>query len=773
MQKFHRVKILADNQGLQQISEAGVCIDHGEHKNNCWLITVISETELNTIHQLGYSAEILINDIEKFYNQQNVSAQKNGFPAVLNSVGCFDNCQAWPQPQNFALGSFAGFFTLQEVMDNLDSMAAKFPSIISLRQSVGSGTTTQGRTIYYVKISDNPGLDESEPEILYNSLHHAREAQSISQLIYFMWYLLENYGSDPAITYLINQTEMYFVPVANPDGYVYNYTTNPNGGGMWRKNRRNNGDGTFGVDLNRNYGYNWGFNNTGSSPTTSSDTYRGPFANSEPETQLMENFINSHDFKLSVNNHTYSDVLIYPFGYAPNLETPDSLQFKSYAEQMTNCNGFEFGTPNQTVGYSANGAIDDWLYADTSLHQKVLSFTPEAGAASDGFWPNINRIIPIAQNTMAQNMEAAKLISQYALSSSTDELFVSALNTFAHYEFKRLGMQSGTFTVTLLPISTNIGFTGAPKVYTNPALLQSFSDSISVTLSGVNPGDVIQYGIVTNNGFYNQIDTVTRYFGTPITAFTDNCNSISPKWSSTTWGPTTSQFISPAASLSESPSGNYPNNSTRILTSVNFIDLTDALAARLSFSAKWAIEAQYDYLQVQASTDGINWTGLCGKYTNTGTAYQDPGHPVYDGIKAAWINEEIDLSTYSGQSMKLRYYFKSDGGTNMDGIYIENVLIEKITAINTTSATEDDLDVLTVFPNPIKDILSIKGLENNNQNNFSIEIIDVTGKKIANVNPNELIGGNGIRWCYGNGFYLIKISDENGKVSTFRIAAAE
>jgi murein tripeptide amidase MpaA len=67
-----------------------------------------------------------------------------------------------------------------------------------------------------------------------------------------MWYLLENYGTNDEVTYLVNNHQLYFVPCINPDGYVYNQTTNPNGGGMWRKNRRNNGGGVYGVDLNQN-----------------------------------------------------------------------------------------------------------------------------------------------------------------------------------------------------------------------------------------------------------------------------------------------------------------------------------------------------------------------------------------------------------------------------------------------------------------------------------------------------------------------------------------
>ena len=115
-----------------------------------------------------------------------------------------------------------------------------------------------------MKISDNPNTDEPEPEVLYTALHHAREPESLSQLIYYMWYVLENYATDPEVQALVDNTEMYFAPCINPDGYLYNEQTDPNGGGLWRKNRRDNLDGEFGVDLNRNYDFSWGYDDTGS-----------------------------------------------------------------------------------------------------------------------------------------------------------------------------------------------------------------------------------------------------------------------------------------------------------------------------------------------------------------------------------------------------------------------------------------------------------------------------------------------------------------------------
>ena len=110
-----------------------------------------------------------------------------------------------------------GFYTLSEVIGELDNMKIQYPILISTKISIGN--SVENRPIYTVKISDNPEFDENEPEILYTALHHAREPQSMMQMIYFMYYLLENYNTDPSVQYLVNNRELYFIPVVNPDGY--------------------------------------------------------------------------------------------------------------------------------------------------------------------------------------------------------------------------------------------------------------------------------------------------------------------------------------------------------------------------------------------------------------------------------------------------------------------------------------------------------------------------------------------------------------------------
>ena len=126
-------------------------------------------------------------------------------------------------PSGFHFGTMDGYYKFAEMVADLDDMSAQYPNLITVKQSIGQGL--QGRDLWMVKISDNPNVDEPETEVLYTGVHHAREPQAMATLMYFMWYLLENYGSDATVTNLVNTRELYFVPIVNPDGYVFNETT--------------------------------------------------------------------------------------------------------------------------------------------------------------------------------------------------------------------------------------------------------------------------------------------------------------------------------------------------------------------------------------------------------------------------------------------------------------------------------------------------------------------------------------------------------------------
>jgi hypothetical protein len=397
--KYSQVRVyVASKNDILALQKAGLQFDHIDYQGT-YFDVVLNDQELALLKKMPQRFDLVIDDLEAEYRHRPklTPAQTRDLETAMKQQY---------KISGFNFGSMGGYYTFAEVVAELDEMRMLYPNLISVKQSIGN--SLEQRTIWMARISDNPDIDENEEEVLYTALHHAREPQSMASVIYFMWYLLENYGVDPAVNCVIENRELYFIPVVNPDGYVYNQSTNPSGGGFWRKNRRNNGNGTFGVDLNRNYGFQWGFDNFGSSPTPASDTYRGAGPFSEPETQVIRDFVIAHSFSRALNYHSFGNLLIFPWGYLPSFFTPDHSTFVALAQDMTQFNMYSYGTANQTVGYLVNGEANDWFYGEQTVKNKVLGMTPEVGSGADGFWPNISRIIPIASENVYPNMVLAR-----------------------------------------------------------------------------------------------------------------------------------------------------------------------------------------------------------------------------------------------------------------------------------------------------------------------------------------------------------------------------
>ena len=153
---------------------------------------------------------------------------------------------------------------------------------------------------------------------------------------------------------------------------------------MWRKNRRNNGDGTWGVDLNRNFGFQWGFDDLGSSRSPAALNYRGPAPFSEPETQHLRDFITSQDFVFVVDYHSYSNLILWPWGFK-TLLTPDNDIFTAVGDSIAALNGYTPGPIFSKIFPPANGNSLDWEYGEQAAKSKAFAFAPEVGGFSDGF----------------------------------------------------------------------------------------------------------------------------------------------------------------------------------------------------------------------------------------------------------------------------------------------------------------------------------------------------------------------------------------------------
>jgi hypothetical protein len=365
---------LAEKSQMEEIPS--LHLDIAYVKYGQYLDIVTDEEEVNYLRSLGYDVEIVHEDLVAFY-QSRLDLTKD----------------------------MGGYHTYSEVIAVLDSMNMLYPTLTSGKIDIGH--SLEDSVIWAFKISDNPDVDEDEPEVFYNSLIHAREPAGMEVLLYFMWYLLDNYGSDPQATYLVDNRELWFVPAVNPDGYCYNEYTNPGGGGMWRKNRRDCGGGDWGVDLNRNWGYMWGYDDEGSDPYCWGECYRGSGPFSEPATQVMRDFINSRNFVMSLDNHTYGEWLLYPWGYE-YIYTPDHNLFVAIAGSMAVFCGYVPATCWEAM-YPVNGGSFDWEYGDTISKPKIIAISPEIGGDDDGFWPPPDRILPLCQLMLEPNLLWAEL----------------------------------------------------------------------------------------------------------------------------------------------------------------------------------------------------------------------------------------------------------------------------------------------------------------------------------------------------------------------------
>ncbi len=267
------------------------------------------------------------------------------------------------------------------------------------------GQSYQGRDIYVIQITSPTG--GYKPAICFSSLIHAREPGGNSVLIDFANWLVDNYdGGDTRAAYILDNATVYILPIANPDGYAYNM---PNGG-MHRKNMNyTQGDG---VDLNRNWGYMWGYDDIGSSPDPYDECYRGTSAFSEVETQVQRDFLMDVQPIVAMSYHTYGGDLLYPWGYN-NSATPDEALFQSWASAMTADNNYDYGRCGQVLGYNSNGDQLDWMYCGDDM-PRTICMTPEAG--DNGFWGSQNdttEIVRICDECRPMNILFCMLALNY------------------------------------------------------------------------------------------------------------------------------------------------------------------------------------------------------------------------------------------------------------------------------------------------------------------------------------------------------------------------
>lgn len=508
-----------------------------------------------------------------------------------------------------------GYHTYSEAVAEINLLHSSFPNIVGTPFSIGP--SIQGNELWVVKISDNPEIDENEPEVFYNGLIHAREPMSLENLLYFMHYLTDNYPQNPEVAFLVENREMFFLPIINPDGYLYNESIRPSGGGVWRKNMRdNNNSNTFepeydGVDLNRNFSYMWGYDSLGSSPDPGSETYRGIGPFSEPETQRVRDFVNSREFTIALNYHSYGNLYVHAWSYDYFLYTPDHDLFSELGWELSAFNGYIVG-PGWMNLYTTNGGANDWMYGDT-LHARLFSYVVEIAAwQQGGFWPPENLIIPLCQDQLGSNLLVAEYADDPYRTLPPNAPVVTALDTL-----------TAPFTLTWNP---NTDPSNPPAAY---------------DIAELRGRSVVENALETNPAAEWALDGFV--------------------WSA-----------SRSHSSSHSLWSNAVNNSVMRATVLEIYHANPG--DTLFFWTYYNIEEDFDYGYVMISRDGgYIYETLEGSVTTNNNPYGANFGNGITGNSNGWIRASFDLSQYTGDDILISFVYVTDYFTLNEGWFIDDI----------------------------------------------------------------------------------------------------
>jgi hypothetical protein len=443
---------------------------------------------------------------------------------------------------------------------------------------------------------------------------------SVEQPLQFAEYLLNNYGSNADVDAMVNGREIWIAPCINPDGFVYVENNHPpDWWNWWRKNRRDNGDGFFGVDLNRNYGYQWGADSTGSSGHTSSNLYRGTAPFSEPETQAVRDFADAREFVVWLSYHCYGNLLLYPWAYYPGYTTDHAI-YKEMGERMTAANGYFPGNVAMGAIYLVNGGSDDWGWGDDSNRAPIYSFTPEVGTFDEGGFGAPDSLIgPYFDALLPMNMMALE---------------------FAENPARVLGPTA--------PVLLSAGGTGLGE------LVLSWTDNVP---GDANPAVSYEIESIRNPAFVASVDA----------------ESASP-YISLDGG-----FVSSNARSQQGSSSYYSGYADNLNSTLAMVAPWRVTVANDEFTAwMWYdIELDWDYAFVEVSTDqGLTWQSIQGNIT---TDDNPNGNNLGNGITGksgggnppVWVQGTFPLDQFAGEEILLRVHYSTDGAVLEEGLYLD------------------------------------------------------------------------------------------------------
>lgn len=569
------------------------------------------------------------------------------------------------------------YYSIDEYHTFMQQTAALYPNICSLVQY---GTSGQNRPLYALKISDNVQINESEPELKYIGSIHGDETVGYDMLIRLIQLLTSQYGIDPRITTIVNNTEMWISPMMNPDGYVLGQRYN-----------------AAGIDLNRNFPMptgvdhpddnNWGIENI-----------------------AMMDFSNAHNFALSINFHGGALVINYPWDYTPVLATDDallqqlSLTYSMHNQPMYNSTEFPQGITNGAAWYIITGSMQDWNYGFTSCIEVTAEISNTkwpAASTLDTYWAQ-------NQESLLSYIEFAQRGIKGIVTNNAQTPIPATIKISGNTKWIRNDPVVGDYHRILLPgiytvnvsspgyINQSVVVTVPPSGYVTQnfvleaaqltscsgqvrdlaglpiagALItmgdegsQAVSDAMgNFTISGIYEGIYELTASAAGFGVFQNELNLRSNSGRQVIVlapplFSDDFEATLTNWTVTSPWAIVQQDGNGV--LTDSPSGNYGNNVNRAIRLTSPLNLQNVRNPRLSLKARWDLETSYDYVYVEGSSNLSNWREI----------------HRFTGQQNQWQSFTFPLDDWTTGNFYLRFRLRSDFSTTADGIYIDDVII--------------------------------------------------------------------------------------------------
>ncbi|MBN2017952.1 MAG: T9SS type A sorting domain-containing protein [Candidatus Cloacimonetes bacterium] len=741
---------------------------------------------------------------------------------------------AWKQNLVTRAKDIYGYRTYDDLETELLQLAFLNPSLITfstIGESRGKYYSTWGNTnyddyqhdIFCLKLSDNVGVNEDEVNIIFDGGHHAREPIGVELVMLILNYLVDNYGTDPDVTYWVNNAQIWFVPLVNPDGHKIVINQDDT---SWRKNIRDNdlnGQITWGgysypdgVDPNRNYGPLEWFGGAGTSGPTG-ETYCGPEPFSEPETSALRNLLAQYRFDIGMSYHSYSELIMWPLGYNMSCQAPDESAMANLGQEMAVTVPSQYGghyTPQQTNAlYPCSGTTTDYGYGV----ERIFYFITELGTT---FIPDATTMNNIINNNLsAALILIERMFDRVVTGIVTDslsgdhleaEVFVHGVDdTGTEVESYMSGQHFGRYYRILIPNTYDFTFSAfgyEPKTIDDVQVVTGSQTELDVQLvpaptTNVHINLEDENGLAIPNADVCVLDTPldTVYTNTTGHALIEDVpyGDYDVQISSPAFGTFTYQM--------DVTQSQYIFNF--VMVEPFFIDDLELGAGKWTTTDEWGLCSTQSYSGTNSLTDSpvgeygnyelsyatlneaIDLTSALSAHVEFMTKFEiESGYDFvyfqistngttwtdldsFTGNLSSWQLKSYDLIDYLGQTVYFRFKLDTDTYVTEDGIYIDDFKIYRFenNFSNDDPAIQNIFALYQNYPNPFKNSTRLSFSLPANTEQAEISIYNLLGQLVDRIEltPEDIMNRN-ITWdAEGNeipsGVYFYKLSTEKNE----------